>query len=96
MKLTESVVKDAVLDWLKGLGYEILSWLTIARGQPAVERICEGPGTNVRFAFGLRRAFEGFDGWWNLIPRHLSDGIESPGKTMNELLHFILFVNCCN
>jgi len=37
-KLTESVVEDVALDWLKGLGYEILSGLAIAPGEPAAER----------------------------------------------------------
>ena len=37
-KLTESVVEDAALDWLKGLGYEVLSGLAIAPGEPAAER----------------------------------------------------------
>src|SRR5882724_13686645 len=37
-KLTESVVEDAALDWLAGLGYEILSGLAIAPGEPAAER----------------------------------------------------------
>jgi type I restriction enzyme, R subunit len=36
--ITESVVEDAALDWLKGLGYEILSGLAIAPGEPAAER----------------------------------------------------------
>ena len=38
MKLTESIVEEAALDWLKGLGYEILSGLAIAPGEPAAER----------------------------------------------------------
>ena len=37
-RLTESVVEDAALDWLRGLGYEILSGLAIAPGEPAAER----------------------------------------------------------
>jgi type I restriction enzyme, R subunit len=37
-KLTESVVEEAALDWLKGLGYEVLSGLAIAPGEPAAER----------------------------------------------------------
>src|ERR1039458_4216293 len=37
-KLTESVVEQAALDWLKGLGYEVLSGLAIAPGEPAAER----------------------------------------------------------
>jgi type I restriction enzyme R subunit len=37
-KLTESVVEQAALDWLHGLGYEILSGLAIAPGEPAAER----------------------------------------------------------
>ena len=37
-KLTESIVEDAALDWLKGLGYEILSGLVIAPGETAAER----------------------------------------------------------
>src|ERR1035437_9391221 len=36
--ITESVVEDAALDWLKGLGYEISSGLVIAPGEPAAER----------------------------------------------------------
>jgi hypothetical protein len=37
-KISESVVEDAALDWLRGLGYEILSGLAIAPGEPAAER----------------------------------------------------------
>ncbi len=37
-KLTESVVEEAALDWLKGLGYEVLSGLQIAPGETAAER----------------------------------------------------------
>lgn len=37
-KLTESVVEQAALDWLGGLGYEVLSGLAIAPGEPAAER----------------------------------------------------------
>ena len=37
-KLTESVVEDAALDWLKELGYEILSSLVIPPDEPAAER----------------------------------------------------------
>ncbi|MDD5140201.1 MAG: type I restriction endonuclease subunit R [Verrucomicrobiales bacterium] len=36
--ITESVVEDAALDWLRGLGYEVLSGLAIAPGEPAAER----------------------------------------------------------
>jgi type I restriction enzyme R subunit len=36
--ITESVVEDAALEWLRGLGYEVLSGLTIAPGEPAAER----------------------------------------------------------
>ena len=38
MKITESVVEQAAIDWLAGLGYEILSGLVIAPGEPAAER----------------------------------------------------------
>jgi type I restriction enzyme R subunit len=37
--ITESVVEDAALDWLRGLGYDILSGLVIAPGEPATERV---------------------------------------------------------
>ena len=37
-KLTESVVEDAALEWLGGLGYEVLSGLAIAPGETAAER----------------------------------------------------------
>ena len=36
--ITESVVEECSLDWLNGLGYEVLSGLTIAPGEPAAER----------------------------------------------------------
>ena len=36
--MVESVVEDAALDWLGGLGYEIVSGLAIAPGEPATER----------------------------------------------------------
>jgi type I restriction enzyme R subunit len=32
------VVEDAALDWLREQGYEILSGLAIAPGEPAAER----------------------------------------------------------
>jgi type I restriction enzyme R subunit len=37
--MVESVVEDAALDWLIGLGYEVLSGLAIAPGEPAAERV---------------------------------------------------------
>jgi hypothetical protein len=37
--ITESVVELAALDWLRGLGYEVLSALGIAPGEPAAERV---------------------------------------------------------
>jgi type I restriction enzyme R subunit len=37
-RLNESVVEDAAFDWLRGLGYEVLSGLAIAPGEPAAER----------------------------------------------------------
>src|SRR6266566_6536295 len=36
--ITESVVERAALDWFRGLGYEVLSGLSIAPGEPAAER----------------------------------------------------------
>jgi len=38
MKLTESIVEAAALDWLREQGYEILSGLAIAPGEPTAER----------------------------------------------------------
>ena len=38
MRLNESIVEQAALDWLGGLGYEVLSGLMIAPGEPAAER----------------------------------------------------------
>jgi type I restriction enzyme, R subunit len=38
VKISESVVEDAALDWLVGLGYEVLSGLAIAHGETAAER----------------------------------------------------------
>ncbi len=37
-RITESVVEQAALDWLGGLGYKVLSGLAIAPGEPAAER----------------------------------------------------------
>jgi len=37
--LNEGVVEQAALDWLKGLGYEVLSGLAIAPGETAAERV---------------------------------------------------------
>jgi len=36
--ITESVVEQCSLDWLRELGYETLSGLVIAPGEPAAER----------------------------------------------------------
>ena len=36
--ITESVVEQCSLDWLGGLGYEVLSSLALAPGEPAAER----------------------------------------------------------
>ena len=36
--INESIVEQAALDWLKGLGYEVLSGLAIAPGETAAER----------------------------------------------------------
>jgi len=41
--ITESVVENAALDWLNGLGYEVLSGLAIAPGEPAAERFVALP-----------------------------------------------------
>lgn len=35
LRLTESIVEQVALDWRGGLGYEVLSGLAIARGEPA-------------------------------------------------------------
>ena len=37
-KLTEAIVEQAALDWLRGLGYEVLSGLAIAPGETTAER----------------------------------------------------------
>lgn len=37
-KMVESIVEDAALDWLRGLGYEILSGLVIAPDESAAVR----------------------------------------------------------
>ena len=37
-EITEFIVEQAALDWLKGLGYEILSGPAIAPGETAAER----------------------------------------------------------
>lgn len=37
-KMIEFIVEQAALDWLGGLGYEILSGLAIAPGESAAER----------------------------------------------------------
>ena len=36
--INEAIVEQAALDWLKSLGYEVLSGLTIAPGELAAER----------------------------------------------------------
>jgi type I restriction enzyme, R subunit len=36
--INEAIVEQAALDWLKGLGYDVLSGLAIAPGEPATER----------------------------------------------------------
>ena len=38
MRLNESIVEQVSLEWLDGLGYEVLSRLVIAPGEPAAER----------------------------------------------------------
>ena len=38
MRLNESIVEQAALEWLGGLGYEVLSGLDIAPGETAAER----------------------------------------------------------
>lgn len=35
---TESVVEDAALEWLRGLGYAVLSGPAIAPGEPLAEK----------------------------------------------------------
>jgi type I restriction enzyme R subunit len=37
-KFTESVVEEATLEWLEGLGYAVLHGPEIAAGEPAAER----------------------------------------------------------
>ena len=36
--INEAIVEPAALDWMKDLGYEVLSGLVIAPGEPAAER----------------------------------------------------------
>jgi type I restriction enzyme R subunit len=36
--INESVVEEVALGWLRGFGYEVLSGLVIAPGEPAAER----------------------------------------------------------
>ena len=56
-RFTESVVEDAALEWLEGLGYVILSGPTIAAGQTAAER--DGSGyRDVILDRRLREALE--------------------------------------
>ena len=38
MPISESIVEEAALDWLGGLGYEVVSGLAIAPGETAAER----------------------------------------------------------
>jgi hypothetical protein len=38
-RVTESIVEQAALDWLGGLGYGVLSGLDIAPGETAAERV---------------------------------------------------------
>jgi type I restriction enzyme R subunit len=37
-RISEFTIEVAALDWLAGLGYEVLSGLAIAPGEPAAER----------------------------------------------------------
>lgn len=44
---TESIVEEAVLDWYTGLGYAVISGLTISPGEPDAERAdYSGEGLN--------------------------------------------------
>lgn len=36
--ITESIIEQAALDWIGGLGYEVLSGLATAPGEPRAER----------------------------------------------------------
>ena len=38
MSFTESIVEDAALAWLEGMGYAVLHGPNIAVGEPAAER----------------------------------------------------------
>ena len=38
-KITESIVEQVALDWLQGLGYEVLPRLAIMPGKPAAVTI---------------------------------------------------------
>ena len=53
---TESVVEDAALAWLEGLGYAVLHGLDIAAGEPAAERRDDGTGARLAGPENLRSA----------------------------------------
>ncbi len=76
-KMVESIVEDAVLDWLRGLCYEILSGLVIAPGETAAE----GSDYKQVFFFDrLQTKLEDLNKAWRdtLLPKLLSSELSVP------------------
>jgi len=52
---TESIVEQAAIGWLEGLGYTVLHGPDIAAGEPGAERRASDYGRAVRCRKGLER-----------------------------------------
>src|SRR2546425_7728909 len=82
--ITESVVEQAALDWLRELGYEILSGLVIAPGEPAAER------SDYKQVFLFDRLQTKLE---DLNPRIPLEGLEEALRKVRQVSHPTLIEN---
>ena len=82
--INEAIVEQAALDWLQESGYEVLSGLTIAPGEPAAER----PDYRQVFLFDrLQTRLK------DLNPEIPAEGIEEALRKIRLISHPMLIEN---
>jgi type I site-specific restriction-modification system R (restriction) subunit len=83
-RITESVVEQAALDWLGGMGCEVLSGLTIAPGETAAER------ADYKQVFLFDRLQTKLE---DLNPKIPSEGLEEALRKVRQISHPTLIEN---
>src|SRR5712672_3733598 len=82
--INEDIVEQAALDWLKGLGYEVLSGLAIAPGETTAER------TDYKQVFLFDRLQTKLE---DLNPKIPSEGLEEAFRKIRLISHPTLIEN---